>query len=404
MKEDYSLDKYFDLIFSIYNPIYLSIFIFLVIVLLLFISYNYVYSPLLKKHKKEKESLELKSAKLLALFSELDPNPIVRIDRSGKVVGSNKSATNTFKFNKSTDYNIRNILNGFSLNVDNLILNNKSIVLTQEIDGRFYEINFHGISLLDSAQLYFFDLTEKKNYEVQMTTYQKLLRESSAHLNSVIEEERNRFAGLLHDSIGQSLLLIKLSLQNIRKNSSNQFGENIFKDITNLLDSTISEVKEISHSIRPLNLNELGLITVITSLCKAVSKESGIISHLKLPREDPQLTMELEICIFRVIQEALNNIIKHSKAKEFTMNLEIDNESISLIISDDGIGFKPTILLGEKYISDGMGILNMQERVERLNGSFHIDSSHNNGTVITIDFPITSINDEDKYVYKNSSS
>jgi len=58
-------------------------------------------------------------------------------------------------------------------------------------------------------------------------------------LNSVIEEERNRFAGLLHDSIGQSLLLIKLSLQNIRKNSSNQFGENIFKDITNLLDSTI---------------------------------------------------------------------------------------------------------------------------------------------------------------------
>ncbi len=404
MKEDYSLDKYIDLIFSIYNPIYLSIFIFLVIVLLLFISYKYVYSPLLKKHKKEKESLELKSAKLLALFSELDPNPIVRIDRSGKVVGSNKSATNTFKFNKSTDYNIRNILNGFSLNVDHLILNNKSIVLTQEIDGKFYEINFHGISLLESAQLYFFDLTEKKNYEVQMTTYQKLLRESSAHLNSVIEEERNRFAGLLHDSIGQSLLLIKLSLQNIRKNSSNQFGENIFKDITNLLDSTISEIKEISHSIRPLNLNELGLITVITSLCKAVSKESGIISHLKLPREDSQLTKELEICIYRVIQEALNNIIKHSKAKEFTMNLEIDNESISLIISDDGIGFKPTILLDEKYISDGMGILNMQERVERLNGSFHIDSSHNNGTVITIDFPITSINDEDKYVYKNSSS
>lgn len=404
MKEDYGLDKYFDLIFSIYNPIYLSIFIFLVIVLLLFISYKYVYGPLLKKHKKEKESLELKSAKLLALFSELDPNPIVRIDRSGKVVGLNKSAADTFKFNNSTDYNIQNILNGFSLNVDHLILNNKSEVLTQEIDGRFYGINFHGISLLDSAQLYFYDLTEKKNYEVQMTTYQKLLRESSANLNSIIEEERNRFAGLLHDSIGQSLLLIKLSLQNARKNSSNQLGGNIFEDITNLLDSTISEVKEISHNIRPLNLNELGLITVIISLCKAVSKESGIISHLKLPKEDPELTRELEICIFRVIQEALNNIIKHSKAKEFIVNLEIDDESITLIISDDGIGFKPTVLLDEKYISDGMGILNMQERVERLDGSFHIDSSHNNGAVITIDFPITSINDEDKHAYKNSSS
>jgi len=277
-------------------------------------------------------------------------------------------------------------------------------VLTQEIDGRFYEINFHGISLLDSAQLYFYDLTEKKNYEVQMKTYQKLLRESSANLNSVIEEERNRFAGLLHDSVGQSLLLIKLSLQNARKNFSNQSGTNIFGDITNLLDNTINEVKEMSHNIVPLNLNELGLITVISSLCKAVSKESGIISHLKLPKEDPELTRELEICIYRVIQEALNNIIKHSKAREFIVNLEIDDESITLIISDDGIGFKPTVLLDEKYISDGMGILNMQERVERLDGSFHIDSSHNNGTVITIDFPITLINDTDKHVYKSSSS
>jgi signal transduction histidine kinase len=403
MQEDYSLEKYFDLIFSIYNPIYLSILIFLVIVLLLFISYKYVYNPLLQKHKKEKESLELKSAKLLALFSELDPNPIIRIDRSGMVVGLNKSAANTFNINDSTGYNIQNILNGFILDIDDLILNNKSKVLTQEIGSKFYEINSHGISLLDSAQLYFNDLTEKKNYEVQMTTYQKLLRESSAHLNSVIEQERNRYAGLLHDSIGQSLLLIKLSLQNARKNFSNQFISNTFEDITVLLDKTINEVKEMSHNIRPLNLNELGLITVITSLCKSVSKESGIISQLKLPEEDPELTRDLDLCIYQVIQEALNNIIKHSKAKEFIVNLEIDDESITLIISDDGIGFKPTLLLNEKYISDGMGILNMQERVERLNGSFHIDSSNNNGTVITIDFPKLII-DEDKYVYKNASS
>jgi signal transduction histidine kinase len=404
MQEDYSLDNYFDVIFSIYNPVYLSIFIFLVIVLLLFISYKYVYNPLLKKHKKEKESLELKSARLLALFSELDPNPIIRIDRSGMVVGLNQSAANTFNMNNSKGYNIQNILRGFILDIDDLILKNKSTVLTQEINGKFYEINSHGISLLDSAQLYFYDLTEKKNYEVQMTTYQRLLRESSAHLNSVIEQERNRYAGLLHDSIGQSLLLIKLSLQNARKNFSNQFISNTFEDIDILLDKTINEVKEMTHNIRPLNLNELGLRTVITSLCKTVSKESGIISQLKLPGEDPNLPKDLELCIYRVLQEALNNIIKHSKAKEFIVNLEIDNESVTLIISDDGIGFKPILLLNEKYVSDGMGIINMQERVERLNGSFHIDSSHNNGTVITIDFPITSIIEEDEYDYKNASS
>jgi signal transduction histidine kinase len=383
MQEDYDLNKYFDLIFTIYNPVYLSIFIFLVIVFLLFISYKYVYNPLLKKHKKEKENLELKSAKLLALFSELDPNPIIRIDRTGKVIGINKSAANTFNIDDSTVNNIQNILSIAGVDIDQLILNNKSKVLTQEIDGKFYEVNFHGISLLESAQLYFYDLTEKKKYEVQMTKYQNFLKDSSAHLN---------------------LLLIRLSLQNARKNFSNEFISSTFDDITSLLDKTIGEVKEMSHNIRPLNLNELGLITVITSLCKAVSRESCIVYQLKLPKEDPKLTKELELCIYRVTQEALNNIIKHSKAKEFIVNLELDEESITLIISDDGIGFKPTLLLNEKYISDGMGILNMQERVERLNGSFHIDSSYNSGTVITIDLPINLISDEDKYAYKDSSS
>jgi signal transduction histidine kinase len=231
MQEDYDLNKYFDLIFTIYNPVYLSIFIFLVIVFLLFISYKYVYNPLLKKHKKEKENLELKSAKLLALFSELDPNPIIRIDRTGKVIGINKSAANTFNIDDSTVNNIQNILSIAGVDIDQLILNNKSKVLTQEIDGKFYEVNFHGISLLESAQLYFYDLTEKKKYEVQMTKYQNFLKDSSAHLNSVLEDERNRYAGLLHDSIGQSLLLIRLSLQNARKNFSNEFISSTFDDI-----------------------------------------------------------------------------------------------------------------------------------------------------------------------------
>ena len=404
MKEDYGLEKYFDQIFTIYNPIYLSIFVFLVIVLLLYIFYKYIYSPLLKKHKVEKENLELKSAKLLALFSELDPNPIIRIDRSGRVVGSNKSAAFAFNYNNSKDCYIQNILRGINLNIDQLIQNNQSNVITQELNGKFYEINFHGISHLNTAQLYFYDLTEKKKYEIQMTAYQKLLQESSAHLNAVIEEERNRFARILHDSIGQSLLLMKLSLQNANRIFMKQYVTKKFDDISNLLEDTISEVKEISHNIKPLNLDELGLITVITSLCKTVSKESHITQHLNLPKQDPELTRELEICIYRVMQEALNNIIKHSKAKEFIVVLDIEDESITLIISDDGIGFKPSVLLDEKYISDGMGILNMQERVDRLNGSFHIDSSHNNGTVITIDLPVTSKYDEDKYVYKDSSS
>jgi signal transduction histidine kinase len=101
-----------------------------------------------------------------------------------------------------------------------------------------------------------------------------------------------------------------------------------------------------------------------------------------------KLNKDLELCIYRVVQESLNNIIKHSKAKGFTVNLQAENGSVQLGISDDGIGFEPSIMLNDKYISNGLGIVNMQERIERLNGAFHIDSTMNNGTLIFAEFPL----------------
>ena len=237
------------------------------------------------------------------------------------------------------------------------------------------------------AQLYFYDLTDKKEYEEQMEVYQRLLRDSSANLLTVLEKERIRFASLLHDSISHNLLLIKLGVQNVLKGENSVLEKSEGGNTLDLLDSTIAEVKEIARNIRPVNLEELGLVTVLTSMCKNVSRKSGIKLHLALPESKIRLNPDLEICLYRVAQEALNNIIKHSKANEFILNFLIDDESIAMIISDDGIGFKPTLLMNRKYVSDGMGLMSMQERVERLNGAFHIDSSHNNGTVISVEFP-----------------
>jgi signal transduction histidine kinase len=83
------------------------------------------------------------------------------------------------------------------------------------------------------------------------------------------------------------------------------------------------------------------------------------------------------------------------------VNLNVDNGSATLIISDDGIGFKPSILLNNKYISDGLGILNMQERIERLNGTFHIDSTINYGTILIASFPLTEEENETERNYKS---
>ena len=370
--------------------------------LVAFVSYRYIYNPLLLKHSEEKEDLELKNAKLVTLFSELDPNPIIKLNPSGEIVEINKSAKETFKIDISSKMNINSLIEGFEIDLKELINKNNSTVFTRVINEKFYEINVHGISLLDRAQLYLYDRTESKKHEEQMNTYQKLLKQSSAQLSTVLEEERSKLAGILHDSVGQNLLLIRLSLQNLKKQNSNGKSAEEFDDTFSLLDETVTEIKEIARRIRPLNLDELGLNTVLTSICKKVSKESAIQAHVHLPADNLKIPRDMEVCIYRVTQESLNNIMKHSKAKNFTVNLNVEKESISLFISDDGIGFKPTILFNDKYISEGMGLLNMQENVERLGGTFHIESKIDKGCTLLINFPNGQNTDEKRINYKSA--
>ncbi len=397
------LEKYIELIFNVYNPVYLSAFILIVLILLLYISYRYIYNPLLRKHREEKENLELQTVKLLMLFSELDPNPIMRINTSGEIVGLNRAAIEKFNNIKLNVNKIGSILNEMDFDIKQSILDNKSFVIARKLNGNFYEINFHGISFLEMAQLYFLDVSVKKEYGEQMNLYQKLLSDSSAHLQQVLEEERSKFSRLLHDSIGQNLLLIKMNILNQKKMDREVLNESEFEKALELLESTIIDVKEISRNIRPLNIEELGLNTVLKSMCMKVSKEYGIETNVLIPKSNIILNNDLEVCIYTVVQEALNNIMRHSKANKVTVNLDMKDETIILMISDNGIGFKPTQLLNEKYISNGLGILNMQEQVERLNGSFHIDSSNNHGTIIIADFSLDNKSNGTETDYKSTA-
>jgi two-component system, NarL family, sensor histidine kinase DegS len=402
LQETQKLKDFEDLIFYLYNPVLISALIFFILILLLYFSYKYIYNPLILRYKSEKEKFELKTARLLALFSELDPNPIIRINISGKVAGLNKAAKKRFKNIEIDSNKIKVLLKDVDFNLKKAIKNNESLVLTQEINDKTYEINFHGISYLRMAQLYFLDVSERKEYERQMNKYQKLLRDASAQLNEVLETDRKKISGLLHDSIGQNLLLIRMNIMNYKKNNNNGFDENEISRTIELLDSAILEVKEVARNLRPQNIEELGLTTVLKMMCSNVSRETGIKANVQIAEVDSELDRELENCIFRVTQEALNNIMRHSKASKFAVDLSTQDEVITLVVSDDGIGFKPKQLMNEKYFSDGIGIMNMQERVERVNGSFHIDSDFNTGTTIITQFTIRQQLDETKSEDKSS--
>ncbi|HOJ06585.1 MAG: sensor histidine kinase [Ignavibacteriota bacterium] len=381
-------DDYIKSFPSSYNPVFISILIFILILALIYISYKNIYIPMIKKHKKDKKQFEITTEKILSMFSELDPNPIIRIAQDGLIINLNESAKNRFNYLRINESYISSIISGIDLQIADIINNDKSFILPMEINDRYYDVNFHGISFLGMAQLYFWDTTEQKEYDRQMTNYQNLLRNSSAHLQKVIEEERNRLSRILHDSIAQNLLLIKLNVNNYKKFLNSGLVEEEYYRTINILDSTLKDVRELAHNLKPLNIEELGLETVVRSMCNNVAREGKYKYQLQFPEQPLHLPKDIEICVFRVIQESLNNMIRHAKATSFTINLFFEETALVLFISDDGIGFKPKKLLNEKYISDGLGMMNMQESVEKLKGSFQVDSSNNSGTIIIAAFPI----------------
>ncbi|MDO8551023.1 MAG: histidine kinase [Ignavibacteria bacterium] len=398
------LSEYIDLVQSIYNPIYISLVVFLIILILIYISYKHIYNPLLKKHKKEQEQFETNTAKLLALFSELDPNPIIRIDTEGRIVNLNKTAQRIFNEIMINKSKIDSILDSIDFDIKDAIQSGKQFIISKKVRDRFYEINFHGISFLEMAQLYFWDTTLKMEYDEQMSNYQQLLKNTSASLQKTQEEERARISQELHDSVGQNLLLVKLNISNYKKFIPLGIDESEYQRTIEILNSTITKVREVAHNLKPPNLDELGLVILIKSMCRNVSKETGLKYLLHLPENTNGLSKDLQVCIYRIVQESLNNIIRYSKAKEFTVSLLEEPETATIFISDDGIGFKSRKLLNDKYVSDGLGIMNMQESVERLNGNFQIDSSLNQGTNIIATYPIKNKKDETKPEYKNISS
>lgn len=388
---------------SFYNPVYISVLIFILLIAIIYISFRYIYNPMIKEHKEEQKKFEITTEKILAMFSELDPNPIIRINKDGLIINLNDSAKEKFKKLEVNKSALQIIIPEIKLDIKEIIEADKTFILPIEIDNRFYDINFHGISFLGMAQLYFWDTTEQKEYDRQMTNYQNLLRNSSNHLQKVIEEERNRLSRILHDSIAQNMLLIKLNVSNYKKFIEAGLKEDEYLRTIKILDSTLDDVRELAHNLKPLNIDELGLETVVKSMCSNVAREGGYKYQLQFPEQPFNLPKDIEVCIFRVIQESLNNMIRHAKASSFNVNLFFEETDLVLFISDDGIGFKPKKLLNDKYISDGLGMMNMQENVEKLKGTFQVDSSNNKGTIIIVAFPLELFTEYENSGYKNIS-
>jgi signal transduction histidine kinase len=216
-------------------------------------------------------------------------------------------------------------------------------------------------------------MSEKINIQTHELKYEKEKR-----ITSMIdgqEIERQRLSRELHDGLGQYILATKMKLERF-ENASPELKQQIVEEAKSLLATISKEVISMSENLAPPVLNQFGLISAIENICEEVGKNSGIKIEFTHNAEEKKCDEKVKIYLYRIIQEALNNIVKHSKATEVKITLNFSDQ-INLLISDNGVGFT----FDENYKA-GNGISNMRERTELLGGTFEI--IQDNGTILKI--------------------
>jgi signal transduction histidine kinase len=198
------------------------------------------------------------------------------------------------------------------------------------------------------------------------------------------EAERERIASELHDSFGQNLLIIKnralLGLKsNDIKNTKQQFNE-----ISSSASSALDEVRQISYNLHPYQLKRLGLTKAIKSIITNVDGIHNVRFEIEDVNIDSLFSKDNEINVYRVVQECINNIIKHSEASEASIHISRSNEIIAINISDNGKGFNTH----ETKNRSGFGIQNIERRLQLLKGKVEIKSELAKGTKVKIIIPV----------------
>lgn len=230
------------------------------------------------------------------------------------------------------------------------------------------------------------DITERKRAEEKLKKSSRLLRELATHLQSVREEERTTIAREIHDELGQVLTVLKIQLSLLgNKLSPDQFTlkEKVIS-LTDLIDQSVESVQKISSKLRPTILDELGLIAAIEWQTEEFEKLTNINCSIVLPKEDLHLSTEKSTAIFRIFQEALTNIARHSEAKKVAISLITENSILYLEIADDGKGITQEQLKDFK----SLGLRGMEERAMIFGGTVSFDSIISKGTKVKVEIPI----------------
>jgi len=208
------------------------------------------------------------------------------------------------------------------------------------------------------------------------------LRGLAGRLIAAQEAERARIARDLHDDLGQKLAVVAMGLDHLAMRGGPHRHAPMPAELKAQVDRIATDLHRLSHALHPSQLHVLGLVDAIDSCCREISGQGGLVIdfvHMHVPAI---VAPDIALCLYRIVQEALSNIVRHSGATAADITLSGNSEHIALSISDRGRGFSVD------PVQEGLGLVSMRERVRYIGGRFSLRSSPNQGTTIDVQIPL----------------
>jgi signal transduction histidine kinase len=237
-----------------------------------------------------------------------------------------------------------------------------------------------GISEVQHLQM---ELTEMAN---KVQAAQEGLHDYIGAITSAQEEERSRLARDLHDDTIQAVIALKQRVQLAQKSVKDQNGRQSLQELETLAEQTVENLRRLVRALRPIYLEDLGLVTALEMLAREISQAHQVDVDFQRYGEEQRLPREVELALYRIAQEALNNVVHHAQAGHAVLSIRFGRE-IKLEVVDDGIGFSvPTSPTEFAHIGH-FGLLGMRERAELIGGRLDVQSESGHGTTLSVQLP-----------------
>ncbi|MCF8302766.1 MAG: PAS domain-containing sensor histidine kinase [Bacteroidales bacterium] len=232
------------------------------------------------------------------------------------------------------------------------------------------------------------DVTDERMQKHKLEEYRKSLQDLTTELSVVEEKQRKEIAANIHDHLSQSLVISKMKLKDVMKQSGIEALKTEMQTVLDLISQAINNSRKITYDLSPTVLYELGLVEAVYWLKDKVEEENDIDVAFTPYEEEPEIPESQLILLFRTIQELINNTLKHASADKIEIMFKNQKEGLEIRIIDNGKGFDVKELKMMRKEKSGFGLFAVRERVENMRGTFHIDSKPGAGTSVTIYLPL----------------